>query len=341
MTIFYTITFILALQRQKPRIRALKRSLNVLNRFDADTSNPNINHHQHHPLKQRNDSIGSYFPLDSSLKTKTFLNDSKCLSTQDNQQYELSSFVSNEDLDDQNVLNTPKQDCRISVSDATSDDLQASTEKLPNIKQVSFQVKNSDDQQQSTFLTHSFDNDSNRNNDTYYKFPCPCSTTRQLLVKFHFAQPTLDINQWLCFCCLKKPSSSSSTNDNPMEDEPSRILTTVASPSNTINHHHTSNSDVLRKQLHRHRLKQIRMASTFLLITVSFVLFYLPSILTAERMIKSPIMIYYLFLCTHALNPLIYCFMNVSLRAYVRSMLKCQTKPKQSFMGRTVTMFER
>jgi hypothetical protein len=126
-----------------------------------------------------------------------------------------------------------------------------------------------------------------------------------------------------------------------MEDEPSRILTTAASPSNTINQHHTSNSDVLRKQLYRHRLKQIRMASTFLLITVSFVLFYLPSILTAERMIKSPIMIYYLFLCTHALNPLIYCFMNVSLRAYVRSMLKCQTKPKQSFMGRTVTMFER
>jgi hypothetical protein len=343
VTILYTITFILALHRQNPRIRALKRSLNVLNKFDSypsnNNNNTNANHlHRHQqPIKQRNDSIGSYFPLDSSTKNKSLINDSKGLNIQDNQQYEMSSFVSNDDLDDQNALNTPKQDYPMDISDATSDDLQTSIEKFPTIKQVSFRVDNHVDQQQLPFLTNSFDTDSVRNNDTYYKFPCPCSTTRQLLIKFHFAQPTLDVNQWLCYCCLKKPvknQRSSTSMINAVEDEPSAILT---SPT----HQPTSNSEILKKQLYRHRLKQIRMASTFLLITVSFVLFYLPSTLTAERILKSPIMIYYLFLCTHALNPLIYCFMNVNLRAYIISMLKCQTKRRRKFTTGTVTIFER
>ena len=80
------------------------------------------------------------------------------------------------------------------------------------------------------------------------------------------------------------------------------------------------------------------MAVTFLLITVSFVLFYLPSILNAERIMTSPLMIYYLYLCTHALNPIIYCFMNLSLRTYVLSVLKCRTpERKRSFTFGTTT----
>jgi hypothetical protein len=237
----------------------------------------------------------------------------------------MSSFISNDDLDDQNVLNKPKQDYRISISEATSDDLQTSTEKLPTIKRVSFQVENHDDQHLSNL---------NQNTETYYKFPCPCSTTRQLLIKFHFAQPTLDTNQWLCYCCLKKPSLTNNDQQPSIEDLPSTILSN--------NNHHITNSETLKKQLHRHRLRQIRMASTFLLITVSFVLFYLPSTLTAERIIKSHFMIYYLYLCTHALNPIIYCFMNPSLRAYVCSMLKCRTKQrKRSLTGGTTTIYER
>jgi len=262
---------------------------------------------------------------------KSSINESKGLSINDIQQYEMSSFISNDDLDDQNVLNKPKQDYRISLSDAISDDLQTSTEKLPGIKRVSFQIENHDDQQ----LSNVFDTDLNQNTETYYKFPCPCSTTRQLLIKFHFAQPTLNINQWLCYCCLKKPPPSSSSNDQQpsIEDEPSTILSN--------NNHHKTNSETLKRQLHRHRLKQIRMASTFLLITVSFVLFYLPSTLTAERIIKSHFMIYYLYLCTHALNPIIYCFMNPSLRAYVFSMLKCRTKQRKRSLTGGTTIYER
>ncbi len=336
VTIFYTITFILALHRQNPRIRALKQSLNVLNKFNAYPTN----HHHHHQQEQRHDSIvSSYSPLYSKVKRKLSKIDSKRLSATDNQQYEMSSFISNDDTDEQNILNKPKTNSHINISDATSDDLHTSIERFPNAKQVSFQIDNSDDtsnhndNQQISFLSNSFDNDSNPSNDTYYKFPCPCSTTRQLLIKFHFAQPTLDINQWLCFCCIKKPTSSSSPNRNSIEDERS-------------NHHNSTpatNSEILRKQLHRHRIKQIRMASTFLLITVSFVLFYLPSILNAERIMKSPLMIYYLYLCTHALNPIIYCFMNMSLRAYVFSMLKCRTKQRRRSIttGGATTIMER
>jgi hypothetical protein len=349
VTILYTITFILALQRQNPRIRALKRSLNVLNKFDSYPSNRHpINPHQQQ--RQGNDcTASSHSPLYSSVKTKPSLIESKHLSTNDNQQYEMTNFISTDELDDQQFLNKPKREFHISISEATSIDLPSSTEKFSNMKQVSFQVANSDeilinnDKQHLSSLSNSFETGLDQNNETYYKFPCPCSTTRQLLIKFHFAQPTLDINQWLCCCCCRKKPLPLSTDQhlsvvNPTEDETSKIL----SPTPAQQHTSTTNSETLRRQLHRHRIQQIRMASTFLLITVSFVLFYLPSILNAERYIKSPSWIYYLYLWTHALNPIIYCFMNVSLRTYVLSMFKCQTKQRKRNMtcGAT-TVFER
>jgi hypothetical protein len=330
VTIFYAITFILALHRQNPRIRALKKSLNVLNKFNAYPTN-------HHQQKQRNDSIvSSYSPLYASVKKKLTKIDSKRLSAMGHQQYEMASFASNEDLDEPNILHKPKINSHMNISEATSEDIHTSIERFPNTKQVSFQLNNSDENlNQNHNQQISFENNLNHNNDTYYKFPCPCSTTRQLLIKFHFAQPTLDINQWLCCCCcIKKPSS----DNNSIEDE---------RPGLSTNHYHhnstsVTNSETLKRQLHRHRIKQIRMASTFLLITVSFVLFYLPSILNAERIMRSPLLIYYLYLCTHALNPIIYCFMNMSLRAYVFSMLKCRKKQRRrSITGGATTILER
>ncbi|CAF3533540.1 unnamed protein product [Adineta steineri] len=353
VTILYAITFILALHRQNPRIRALKKSLNVLNKFDSYPSN-NHHHHHHqqinsHPVKQRTDSLASsYSPLVASRKIKQSLIDSKCLSANDNQQFEMASFNSSNEEHD--VLTEPKTDFHRSISEGQSDDLQVSTEKFSNMKQVSFQVAHSEDplinndKQNLSSRSNSSDIDLDRNNDTYYKFPCPCSTTRQLLIKFHFAQPTLDINQWLCYCCMKKSKSSNDkqlTEIHPLEDEAATILPPHL-PSNQY-HQRTSisNSEILKRQLHRHRIKQIRMASTFLLITVSFVLFYLPSILNAERYIKSPLWIYYLYLCTHALNPIIYCFMNVNLRVYIISMLKCQTKQRRHMSVGGASIFER
>ena len=332
VTIFYAITFILALQRQNPRIRALKKSLSVLNKFNA-RSNERPSIAEHRPTKARIDSIASYYPLDSSGKTRVSLADTNGSANKSNPQYEMAHFVSHDDLDDHRPIRTiPKQDSLISGSEILSDDVQVSNERYPNMKQVSFQVENHDtdhQQQQVPFLLDSYPINSEQSNGTFYKFPCPCSTTRQLLIKFHFAQPTLNINQWLCYCCLKKRPSidqGQASIITTIEDESSTVLTSSTSPVHLT--HQSSNSEILRKQLYRHRLKQIRMALTFLIITVSFVLFYLPSILTAERIIKSPIMIYYSFLCTHALNPLIYCFMNVNLRAYVFSMFKCRKVPK-------------
>lgn len=326
VTIFYAIIFILALQRQNPRIRALKKSLSVLNKFNARSSNERPSIAEHRPTKPHIDSVASYYPLDTSGKARVSLIDSNGLAAKHNSQYEMASFISNDDLDDQqNGTNLPKQDSQHCRLDLTGDDLQVSNEKYPNMKQVSFQVQNHDDQQQVPFLIDSCPVNAEENNGTLYKFPCPCSTTRQLLIKFHFAQPKVDLNQWLCFCCVKKRSPIDHRQGSiitTIEDEPSTVLTSSTSPT-----HHSSqpsHSEIIRKQLYRHRIKQIRMASTFLIITVSFVLFYLPSVLTAARIIKSPILIYYAFLCTHALNPIIYCFMNMNLRAYVFSMFRCR-----------------
>ncbi|CAF3729263.1 unnamed protein product [Rotaria sp. Silwood1] len=376
VTIFYTITFVLALHRQNPRIRALKKSLNVLNKFDS------------YPLTKSNqrpaDCIVSIQPpLSSSGRTTTttttllsskeatiVLNESnhsddnklskqkitKPCSIIDEKQYEMSNFINNYDSDDQNnpspllLKKTKKckgkaqQDRDTSISDGTSDDLQPSTEKIHAIKQVSFQIDsrrntlNNEPNQHSSISSSFFNGDLDINNDMYYKLPCPCSTTRQLLIKFHFARPSSQLNRWLCCCCIKNELSVNreSSIGSQIQEETTKVLTSSTQNNRTT----ASNSETLRKQLHRHRLRQIRMASTFLIITVSFVLFYLPSILNAERIIKSPIMIYYLYLCTHALNPIIYCFMNRSLRAYVISMFNCRTRQKKRNIRKGKT-FER
>ncbi len=358
VTIFYTITYVLVLHRQNPRIRALKKSLNVLNQFDS-----------YPPKKSNQQVIDSIVlirhPLSLSVPstkqpTTTILNEvnslnenllSKQISTKSpinnyEQQYEMSKFINNDDSDDQSLpvptmrrkttkrkkkaQPQPQQQQHICISENTSDELPPSTEKLNGSKQVSFQIENHHNtvtNEQNKRLSISavcFNGDLDSNNDMYYKLPCPCSTKRHLLIKFHFVRPPLEFSKCLCCCCIKKsrsikhhPSITSQTEDETV---------TILPPTVQQSHVPTSNSDTLRRQLHQHRLRQIRMASTFLIITVSFVLFYLPSILNAERIMKSPIMIYYLFLCTHALNPLIYCFMNPSLRAYVISMFNCRTR---------------
>ena len=355
VTILYTITFVLALQRQKPRIRALKKSLNVLNRFDTSPSNKGHG--------KQTDLIATASLTNSGTPTKTRTAPSRKATTPTNeikstsatrsslcsQQYEMSKMIVNDDCDDlhpsatllQKAKNCPEQDAPISTSEGTSDDLQTCTDKPNGSKQVSFQLEQRRNILKKHHTTHlsissvSSDVDLAENNDIHYKLPCPCSQTRQFLIKFHFAGPTSYFHRWLCCCCyVKTPVALNHhhpSTPNAMEDE----ATTILPPPIPYTHQSSTHSETLKRQLHQHRLKQIRMASTFLLITVSFVLFYLPSILNAERIIKSPMTIYYLYLCTHALNPLIYCFMNPSLRAYVISMFNCRSRRQRSFKSKT------
>lgn len=359
VTIFYTITFVLALHRQNPRIRALKKSLNVLNKFD---SYPSTKSNQ-----RTTDSIVSIQPQSTTPVTTTIANLSskqkkillneftlsddnlsptrkliKPFDKDEQKPYEMSNLMHQDDVEDQNHSSpmltrkgiqhetNAEPELRTSTSDGLSDEIvSALPEKAPSLKQVSFRIENHTNQinkepnQHLSMTSNYFGSESDVNNDMYYKLPCPCSTTRQLLIKFHFSRPTSELKSWLCCCCIKTTSKTYRASvESPNQEELTKALTTTVQENRVSSTH----SDTLRRQLHQHRLKQIRMASTFLIITVSFVLFYLPSILNAERIIKSPIMIYYLYLCTHALNPIIYCFMNPSLRAYVLSMFNCRKK---------------
>ncbi|CAF1545116.1 unnamed protein product [Didymodactylos carnosus] len=88
-----------------------------------------------------------------------------------------------------------------------------------------------------------------------------------------------------------------------------------------------TNSERLKQQLQKRRRKLIHITSAYLLITLSFIVLYLPSVLNAEQIITSPALVYYLYLCTHAVNPIIYCFTNRNLRFYVLSTLKCTKLP--------------
>jgi len=350
VTIFYTITFVLALHRQNPRIRALKRSLNVLNKFD---SYPNTRSHS-----QGADSLMIPQRLSSSSVITTIIPSKQKLIKSDRntheQEYEMSKFIHHDDNENhpsppllrKSIKTQNNDENHASLSEETSDELQPSTDKLNGTKQVSFQIENrqntlnNDKNKHFSISTVSFEGALVENNDLYYKLPCPCFATRQLLIKFHFARPSSTLNKWFCCYCVKKQTP---INHHPSITSQTEDETVTIVPSSPIPHNHSSisQSETLRKQLHQHRLRQIRMASTFLIITVSFVLFYLPSVLNADRIMRSPIMIYYLFLCTHALNPVIYCFMNPSLRAYVLSMFRCCTKRKQGQTKGRPSLFER
>ncbi|CAF3401389.1 unnamed protein product [Rotaria socialis] len=376
VTIFYTITFVLALHRQNPRIRALKKSLNVLIKFD---SYPSAISNQ-----RTTDSIVPVQPLLTSSVTTRITNlsprirtnvlnefdhsDDNLLSQQtlinsstkvEETKYEMSNFINRHDNEDPNhfspiLIRKPtkinrktQEEHDTSTSDGISEELHPSPEKTIGSKQVSFQIENSPttlnrelNQNLSTAPNY-FDNELDVNTDMYYKLPCPCSTTRQLLIKFHFSRSSSQLRKWLCRCCCTKKQLSLTQHESIEIHGHDEIAKGSISTTPT-NRTGLSHSDALRRQLHQHRIKQIRMASTFLIITVSFVLFYLPSILNAERIIKSPIMIYYLYLCTHALNPIIYCFMNPSLRAYVISMFNCRKRREKRNIGKGKTsIFER
>ena len=196
VTILYTITFILALRQQNPRIRALKKSLHVLNQFDSQPST-----HQ----SQRTNSL----PLSYSVPREgtAAQAESTTLLVHDGQ-----NNVDNSDETHALDSSTKQHESRVSLSEGTSDDIHTSREKIHPTKRVSFQIQSIDEQGKphldasSTALA--------TQSDTYYKLSCPCSTTRQLFIKFHFAQPTLSLNQWLCSCCPKRsPSSSPSLGD--------------------------------------------------------------------------------------------------------------------------------
>ena len=350
VTILYTITFVLALQRQNPRIRALKKSLNVLSRFDTNSSSKRTTKQTDSPVAApSNTTTGPPRTRTTPPKQNTTTrSDGKSkLNTKNSrssQQYEMSRIIVNEDSDDQHPSVTllqktakdPEQDPPVSASEGTSDDLPPDAEKCNGAKQVSFHIDQRRNilkkqrNMQFSLSSVSSDVDLAGNNDIHYKLPCPCSQTRQLLIKFHFAGPSSYLHRWLCCCCYWKNRAMANrhrpSNQSTMEDEASNILPSPVPPAHSSSIH----SETLKRQLHQHRLKQIRMASTFLIITVSFVLLYLPSILNAEQIIRSPMTVYYLYLCTHALNPLIYCFMNPSLRAYVVSMFKCRSRREQS-----------
>jgi hypothetical protein len=407
VTIFYAITFILALQRQNPRIRALKKSLNVLNKFNTSPSNNKNVEQVEMRISSRTAAVvrSSTPPLDTNetrskvtieshllQQTTILLNDITCsdeslLNPDGNGQcHSLNTHIDHIDDTNEQMITDESTDAvllpstqlhrsqtfdnqpadheqGVSTSEGTSDDSQTCIEKHNGPKQVSFEIDhrqnrlNHNGERKLSISSVSFDPTLDNENHIRCKLPCP--TTRQLLIKFNFSRPSSHLNRWLCCCCyLTKDTNSNcqrSSLPSTIEDEASAILISTASNTNhpTVAARASSSptpksvssskhSETLKRQLHQHRLKQLRMASTFLLITVSFVLFYLPSILNAELIIKSPLLIYYSFLCTHALNPLIYCFMNPSLRTYVISMFKCCSRRRMG-KGKTgaTTFFER
>ncbi|CAF1549651.1 unnamed protein product [Didymodactylos carnosus] len=299
VTVLYTITYILALKRQAPRLRALKQSINVLDRYDRYDSvlqmNNNPNDGTTAPAKSPSCCTRLFFnPNHLTTPTTRKLPDHRGeLSSYD--EYELNSL-------DAKVKNIGKNLAKdLSVSPSEEETIVPLHHQQ---KTVSFNIERPNTLKDDKCISSPINFEKN-NNTTRYKLNC-LGAHRQILVTIHLQRPKFPF----AFMQRRQPIQSPIISNSDGVKE-----------ANTLSI--SSNSGTLKRQLKRHRIKQIRMASTFLIITLSFIVFYLPSILNAERIIKSPIWIYYLYLSTHALNPIIYCFMNESLRLYVLSMLKC------------------
>ncbi|CAF0807439.1 unnamed protein product [Didymodactylos carnosus] len=313
VTVLYTITYILALRRQAPRLRALKKSINVLDRYDRYDSVSQMNSF----------TDAATIPTGStSCCAQLFYSPHRLTIPADSlkahrHRPELSSFNEYELHSNVTEVNNAGKKIEESISSSSGEEVTASHQQQ---KTVSFNIERQNlSNNEKCVSLPSLHLDKN-NNPTQYKFNC-FGKHRQILVTIRLQRPKFP------FAFIRR------------EQQIQSVIPSCSDEMKETNSHaslNNSNSDTLKRQLKQHRIKQIRMASTFLMITMSFIAFYLPSILNAERIIKSPLWIYYLYLSTHALNPIIYCFMNGSLRMYVLSMLRCVKLSEISSFERSV-----
>ncbi|XP_052715023.1 olfactory receptor 4N5-like [Crassostrea angulata] len=89
----------------------------------------------------------------------------------------------------------------------------------------------------------------------------------------------------------------------------------------TNNNYVTESKRSVRNKL---RLANIKTAGILFVVTIVFILAFLPAWLMSIRVIKPNIIVYYLYFSNNIANPIIYAFFNVTFRKDIRNAVHCK-----------------
>ena len=76
------------------------------------------------------------------------------------------------------------------------------------------------------------------------------------------------------------------------------------------------------------RLANIKTAGILFIVTIVFIIAFLPSWLMAVRAISPNMIVFYMYFCYNVANPIIYAFFNHAFQKEVKGMLKCKSKKR-------------
>lgn len=111
----------------------------------------------------------------------------------------------------------------------------------------------------------------------------------------------------------KKSSTGNGTTENVPEGQPMRPKA----------RHNSKALSIKEKTL----IANIRTAAMLFVVTVVFLVAFLPAWLMAHRLVAYNQIVFYMYFVYHTANPFIYAFMNKSFRDDLGKVLKCQSMP--------------
>ncbi|XP_076451248.1 cholecystokinin receptor type A-like [Babylonia areolata] len=85
----------------------------------------------------------------------------------------------------------------------------------------------------------------------------------------------------------------------------------------------SSRAPLSRTRIERMRMANIKTALMLFVVTIVFILSFLPSWLIALKIIEAPVLVFYMYFFYNVVNPIIYAFMNQNFRTELKKLFRC------------------
>jgi hypothetical protein len=85
-----------------------------------------------------------------------------------------------------------------------------------------------------------------------------------------------------------------------------------------------SRAPLTRTRIDRMRMANIKTALMLFVVTIVFILSFLPSWLIALQIIQAPVIVFYMYFVYNVVNPIIYAFMNQNFRTELKKIFRCK-----------------
>ncbi|XP_069113605.1 orexin/Hypocretin receptor type 1-like [Argopecten irradians] len=85
-------------------------------------------------------------------------------------------------------------------------------------------------------------------------------------------------------------------------------------------------SNVSRAKLEKMKIANIKTAFMLSIVTLVFIIAFLPSWLVALRVLKMNVVVFYMYFSYNVANPVIYAFMNNTFKAQLKELFNCKSK---------------